>query len=155
MTKFQSSQQSQFFTARPQVLQLLVMPEDMHCWQNLKIFRQLQSQTEKINIVFNSPSNHFKSCYEVFEMAKLLVPMEWICSVGHRKGPCDGVRGLLNHHGTKHNISRQCTAAIQAQKILHAQCNHTHQHPLSCCPNRKLKNSASRKSENFPTKLHL
>lgn len=79
-----------------------------------KILQQLQSQAEKIIIISDGAPSHFKNRYQLFEMTKSLVPMEWVYSAtGHGKGPCDGVGGLLKHHATKHNLCNPSTAAIQ------------------------------------------
>ena len=78
-----------------------------------KILQQLPSQPEKIIISDGAPS-HFKNRYQLYELSKSPVPMEWVYSAtGHGKGPCDGVGGMLKHHATKHNLSRPSTAAIQ------------------------------------------
>lgn len=79
-----------------------------------KILQNLQSQAEKIIIISDGAPSHFKNRYQLFELAKSLVAMEWVYSAtGHGKGPCDGVGGLLKHHATKHNLSNPSTTAIQ------------------------------------------
>lgn len=70
-----------------------------------KIQQQLQSQPEKIIIISDGAPIHFKNRYQLFEVSKSLVPMEWVYSAtGHGKGPCDGVGGLLKHHATKQSF---------------------------------------------------
>lgn len=84
-----------------------------------KIIQPLQSQVEKIIIISDGAPSHFKNRYQLFELAKSPVAMEWVYSAtGHGKGPCDGVGGLLKHHATQHNLSSPSTAAIQNAKEL-------------------------------------
>lgn len=82
-----------------------------------KIIQKLQTQAQKITIISDGAPSHFKNRYQLFELTKSPVPIEWVFSAtGHGKGPCDGIGGLLKHHATKHNLSSPSTAAIQNAK---------------------------------------